>query len=148
MSGPEPELAARIGMKSDPHPVAATVVEDGVPFVFVNAGRPVVLQRFALVHAFAHLVLGHGDVVDESIGWSRANPREAAANDFAEEFLAPVRAVDRWYGRRAGPAAGARTSTRCSSWPTRSASAPGRPCSARGRPAACTSSSSPRCARR
>jgi len=100
VSGPEPELAARIGIESDPHPVAATVVEDGVPFVFVNAGRPVVLQRFALVHAFAHLVLGHGDVVDESIGWSRANPREAAANDFAEEFLAPVRAVDRWYGRR------------------------------------------------
>jgi len=86
---------------SDPRPVAATVASDGVPFVFVNAGRPVVLQRFALVHAFAHLVLGHGDVLDESIGWSRANPREAAANDFAEEFLAPVRAVERWYGRRA-----------------------------------------------
>ena len=75
-------------------------MSDGVPFVFVNAGRPVVLQRFALVHAFAHLVLGHGDVVDESIGWSRANPREAAANDFAEEFLAPARAVERWFARR------------------------------------------------
>jgi transcriptional regulator with XRE-family HTH domain len=100
VSGPEPAPAARVGIDSDPHPVAATVVEDGVPFVLVNAGRPVVLQRFALVHAFAHLVLGHGDVVDENIGWSRANPREAAANDFAEEFLAPVRAVERWYGRR------------------------------------------------
>ena len=90
------------GLVSDPRPVAATVVSDDVPFVFVNAGRPVVLQRFALVHSFAHLALGHGDVVDESIGWSRANPREAAANDFAEEFLAPVRAVERWYGRRPG----------------------------------------------
>ena len=88
------------GSVGDPRPVAATVVSDGVPFVFVNAGRPVVLQRFALVHSFAHLALGHGDIVDESIGWSRSNPREAAANDFAEEFLAPVRAVERWYGRR------------------------------------------------
>ena len=83
-----------------PHPVAAEFVSDGVPFAFINAGRPVVLQRYALVHAFAHLALGHGDVVDEIIGWSRANPREAAANDFAEEFLAPVRAVERWYARR------------------------------------------------
>ena len=93
-------VTATTGLVSDPRPVAATVVSDDVPFVFVNAARPVVLQRFALVHSFAHLALGHGDVVDESIGWSRANPREAAANDFAEEFLAPVRAVERWYGRR------------------------------------------------
>jgi transcriptional regulator with XRE-family HTH domain len=81
-------------------PVAAAFVTDGVPFLFVNAARPVVLQRFALAHGFAHLMLAHGDVVDERIGWSRANPREAAANDFAEELLAPVRAVERWYARR------------------------------------------------
>jgi Zn-dependent peptidase ImmA (M78 family) len=81
-------------------PVAAAFVTDGVPFLFVNAARPVVLQRFALAHGFAHLVLAHGDVVDERIGWSRANPREAAANDFAEELLAPTRAVERWYARR------------------------------------------------
>ena len=83
------------------HPVAAAFVTGGVPFVFVNAARPVVLQRFALAHSLAHLMLAHGDVVDERIGWSRANPREAAANDFAEEFLAPVRAVERWYARHA-----------------------------------------------
>jgi hypothetical protein len=68
--------------------------------VFVNAARPVVLQRFALAHAFAHHVLGHGDVVDGRIEWSRNVPPEAAANDFTEEFLAPVRAVQRWYERR------------------------------------------------
>ena len=84
-------------------PVCAALTAGGVPFVFVNAARPVVLQRFALAHAFAHLVLGHGDVVDGRIHWSRNNPREAAANDFAEEFLAPVRAVHRWYERRGEP---------------------------------------------
>jgi transcriptional regulator with XRE-family HTH domain len=80
-------------------PVVAAFTADGVPFLFVNAARPVVLQRFALAHGFAHLVLGHGDVVDRRIEWNRNNPREAAANDFAEEFLAPVRAVERWYER-------------------------------------------------
>jgi hypothetical protein len=44
-------------------------------------------------------VLGHGDVVDGRIEWNRNAPPEAAANDFAEEFLAPVRAVQRWYDR-------------------------------------------------
>jgi len=81
-------------------PVAAAFAVSGVPFIFVNAARPVVLQRFALVHAFAHLALGHGDVVDRRIEWSRNVPPEAAANDFAEEFLAPVRAVQRWFERR------------------------------------------------
>jgi transcriptional regulator with XRE-family HTH domain/Zn-dependent peptidase ImmA (M78 family) len=81
-------------------PVAAAFTSAGVPFIFVNAARPVLLQRFALAHAFAHLVLGHGDVTDQRIEWSRNVPPEAAANDFAEEFLAPVRAVQRWYERR------------------------------------------------
>ena len=84
-------------------PVCADLTVGATPFLFVNAARPVVLQRFALAHAFAHLVLGHGDVVDGRIHWSRNNPREAAANDFAEEFLAPVRAVHRWYERRGEP---------------------------------------------
>ena len=85
---------------SSERPVAAAFSAGGVPFIFVNAARPVVLQRFALAHAFAHHVLGHGDVVDRRIQWSRNVPPEAAANDFAEEFLAPVRAVQRWYERR------------------------------------------------
>ena len=74
-----------------------------VDFIFVNAARPVILQRYALAHAFAHLVLGHGDVVDARIEWSRATPPEAEANDFAEEFLAPVNAVSRWYDRHGDP---------------------------------------------
>ena len=88
---------------SSERPVAAAFTLDGVPFIFVNAARPVVLQRFALAHAFAHHVLAHGDVVDRRIEWSRNVPPEAAANDFAEEFLAPVRAVQRWCERRQLP---------------------------------------------
>jgi transcriptional regulator with XRE-family HTH domain len=94
-AGPVPVSAER--------PVCANLTAGATPFLFVNASRPVVLQRFALAHAFAHLVLGHGDVVDGRIHWSRNNPREAAANDFAEEFLAPVRAIHRWYERRGEP---------------------------------------------
>ena len=85
-------------------PVAANVsIGDDAAFVFVNAARPVALQRFALVHSVAHVVLGHGDVVDERIVWSRAEPLESEANDFAEEFLAPVAAVARWYERHGDP---------------------------------------------
>ena len=102
-------VVARVGETGDhpasDRPVAAAFTAAGIPFVFVNAARPVILQRFALAHAFAHLVLGHGDVVDERVEWSRNVPPEAAANDFAEELLAPVRAVQRWYERR-GPAPG------------------------------------------
>jgi len=94
-TAPTPESAER--------PVCADLIVGATPFLFVNAARPVVLQRFALAHSLAHLVLGHGDVVDGRIHWSRNNPREAAANDFAEEFLAPVRAVHRWYERRGEP---------------------------------------------
>jgi transcriptional regulator with XRE-family HTH domain/Zn-dependent peptidase ImmA (M78 family) len=97
-------VVARVGRDADrpasERPVAAAFTATGVPFLFVNAARPVLLQRFALAHAFAHLVLGHGDVVDDRIEWSRNVPPEAAANDFAEELLAPVRAVQRWYERR------------------------------------------------
>jgi hypothetical protein len=104
----ETEAETTGGPGSAERPVAAAFVADGVPFAWVNAARPVVLQRYALAHAFAHLMLGHGDVVDQRIEWSRNNPREAAANDFAEELLAPVRAVRRWYERH--PAAERRPS--------------------------------------
>ena len=100
-------VVARVGVPADrpasDRPVAAAFTVAGIPFIFVNAARPVVLQRFALAHAFAHLVLGHGDVLDKRVEWSRNVPPEAAANDFAEELLAPVRAVQRWYERK-GPA--------------------------------------------
>ena len=125
---------------SSERPVAATFTNGGVPFIFVNAARPVVLQRFALAHAFAHLVLGHGDVTDDRIEWSRNVPPEAAANDFAEEFLAPVRAVQRWYERRE-----ARRLVRLEDLldlGNAFVSAPGRRSSAPARPGACRASSS------
>jgi transcriptional regulator with XRE-family HTH domain len=97
------DAPAEYGRPATDSPVAAAFSAHSVPFIFVNAARPVILQRFALAHAFAHHVLGHGEVVDRRIEWSRNVPPEAAANDFAEEFLAPVRAVQRWYERRAAP---------------------------------------------
>jgi hypothetical protein len=103
VAGHDDATGAEPAPSAGQRPVCAVLTAGGVPFVFVNAARPVVLQRFALAHAFAHLVLGHGDIVDVRIHWSRHNPREAAANDFAEEFLAPVRAVHRWYERRGEP---------------------------------------------
>jgi Zn-dependent peptidase ImmA (M78 family)/transcriptional regulator with XRE-family HTH domain len=90
-------------------PVCACSVREGAAFVFVNAARPVVLQRFALAHALGHLALGHGDVVDERIDWGQGNAREGETNDFAEELLAPVAAVARWYDRHGDPAADVET---------------------------------------
>lgn len=121
VDGPAPDLVALfedagvaeviVGRLESDEPVCAGVTlpgdpggfPDDVSFLFVNANRPVTLQRHALVHAFGHLALGHGDVVDRRIEWSRATPLEMEANDFAEEFLAPADAVARWYGRRGDP---------------------------------------------
>jgi transcriptional regulator with XRE-family HTH domain len=113
VDGPVPDLVALfedarvaevvVARLAGETPVAVDVLAGDVAFVFVNAARPVTLQRFALVHSVAHLVLGHGDVVDERIVWSRAEPFESEANDFAEEFLAPVLAVARWYERHGDP---------------------------------------------
>jgi len=66
-------------------------------FVFLNGReRPVVMQRFALAHEFAHLALGHGEAYDERIDWSGRSRRETDANAFAEEFVAPLAAVRGW----------------------------------------------------
>ena len=89
-------VVVRLGSET---PVCGGSVREDVPFLFVNAARPVVLQRFALAHAFGHLVLGHGAVVDERIDWGRGHARETATNEFAEELLAPVEAVADWYRR-------------------------------------------------
>jgi Zn-dependent peptidase ImmA (M78 family)/transcriptional regulator with XRE-family HTH domain len=117
VDGPVPDLVALfedtgvaevvVARLETDEPVCANVTVPGgaedVSFLFVNANRPVTLQRHALVHAFGHLALGHGDVVDQRIEWSRATPLEMEANDFAEEFLAPTAAVARWYDRHGDP---------------------------------------------
>ena len=94
-------VVARLGREN---PVCGCTVREGAAFVFVNAARPVVLQRFALAHALGHLALGHGGVVDERIDWGQGNAREGETNDFAEELLVPVAAVARWYDRHGDPA--------------------------------------------
>ncbi len=82
------------------------------PFIFINGfGRPVALQRFALAHEFAHLALGHGEAYDERIDWSGRSRHETDANAFAEEFVAPLAAVRRWF-EMDGAAAGSRAVAR------------------------------------
>jgi Zn-dependent peptidase ImmA (M78 family) len=68
-----------------------------VPFILVNSREPVVRQRFTLAHEYGHHRLGHGSVCDERIWWGATDPREAAANRFAAEFLVPVAGVDLWF---------------------------------------------------
>ena len=98
----------------------------------MNAARPIVLQRFALAHAFGHVVLGHGDIVDERIDWGRGHARESETNDFAEEVLAPAAAVAGWYDRHGDPAPDVDTMVELANMP--SASASGRRWSARTPP--------------
>jgi transcriptional regulator with XRE-family HTH domain/Zn-dependent peptidase ImmA (M78 family) len=82
------------------------------PFVLVNGfQRPVALQRFALAHEFAHLALGHGEAYDERIDWSGRSRHETDANAFAEEFVAPLAAVRRWF-EMDGAAVGSRSVAR------------------------------------
>jgi transcriptional regulator with XRE-family HTH domain len=88
----------------DGEPPCGCAVRDGAAFLFVNAARPVILQRFALAHAFGHLVLGHGDVLEARVARGRGQAREREADDFAEELLAPAAAVTGWYDRHGDPA--------------------------------------------
>jgi Zn-dependent peptidase ImmA (M78 family) len=81
-------------------PAGAYVKERGVPFILVNGREPVVRQRFTLAHELGHHTLGHGDVLDATIGWSATDPKEVAANRFAAEFLMPVAGVDAWVEAR------------------------------------------------
>jgi Zn-dependent peptidase ImmA (M78 family) len=74
----------------------AYVQERGVPFILVNGGDPLVRQRFTLAHEFGHHTLGHGDILDATIGWTATDPKEVDANQFAAEFLVPVAGVDAW----------------------------------------------------
>jgi transcriptional regulator with XRE-family HTH domain len=78
-------IVARLG---DDTPAAGHAIRDGVAFLFVNAARPVALQRIALARAFGHVVLERSDTL------------ESEGIDFADEFLAPAAAVAVWYERR------------------------------------------------
>ncbi len=80
--------------------------KSGCAFVFVNSSDYPVRRRFTLAHEFGHHCLGHEGVVDpegDVFGRPR-NPREAAANSFAANFLAPATAVHNWLTARGQPA--------------------------------------------
>jgi Zn-dependent peptidase ImmA (M78 family) len=68
-------------------------VSQDVPFILVNGDQPVQRQRFTLAHEFGHYRLGHGNQIDERVGWSEGSPIEVEANAFAAAFLMPPAAV-------------------------------------------------------
>jgi Zn-dependent peptidase ImmA (M78 family) len=106
-NGPVPDILQRIESGAGVNvvlarlpeggPAGAYTRERGVAFILVNATEPVVRQRFTLAHEFGHHRLGHGDVLDQTIWWGATDPKEAAANRFAAEFLVPVAGVDLWF---------------------------------------------------
>ena len=94
----------------DGGPQGAYTLEQGEPFILVNSRDPVVRMRFTLAHEFGHHALSHGVawdqvVVAEPAGVKRQDPREAAANRFAAEFLAPLSGVRAWWYRQGADAA-------------------------------------------
>ena len=107
-----PRAAAGNAAPAAPRPPAPRPPRAVRPFIFINGfGRPVAMQRFALAHEFAHLALGHGEAYDEHIDWSGRSRHETDANAFAEEFVAPLAAVRRWF-EMDGAAAGSRAVAR------------------------------------
>ncbi|MSX02120.1 MAG: ImmA/IrrE family metallo-endopeptidase [Actinobacteria bacterium] len=56
-----------------------------------------VRRRFTLAHELGHFQLGHGPGVDTPATLrNQSDPKEAAANQFAAEFIAPQPAVERF----------------------------------------------------
>jgi Zn-dependent peptidase ImmA (M78 family) len=116
LEGPVPDILQRLERDAGVAVVVARLPEGGpagaytavrgVPFILVNAVDPIVRQRFTLAHEFGHHRLHHGDVLDEHIVWDSTDPREAAANGFAAEFLVPVAAVDLWFQAHSQPRVG------------------------------------------
>ena len=80
----------------------AYTYEEGQAFAFVNAGDPVVRQRFTLAHELAHHLYEDTAIVDPvaSVFGSPKSPRERRANTFAAEFLVPLQAVTAWMEAR------------------------------------------------
>ena len=70
------------------------------PVVFVNIDHAAVRQRFTLAHELGHHHLHEGDEFDEVADLGNVtDPREAEANFFAAEFLAPRPALQAFVAR-------------------------------------------------
>jgi Zn-dependent peptidase ImmA (M78 family) len=68
-------------------------VSQNTPFLMINADQPVERQRFTLAHEFGHHLLGHGNQIDEHVGWGESSSMEVEANAFAAAFLMPSGAI-------------------------------------------------------
>jgi Zn-dependent peptidase ImmA (M78 family) len=69
---------------------AATIYEDGLPVMVLNATRPELERRKAMAHMLGHVLLL---LADESEGFPRSNPDHSAADVIARELIMPTRLV-------------------------------------------------------
>lgn len=69
---------------------AATIYEDGLPVMVLNATRPEIERRRAMAHMLGHVLLL---LADESEGFPRANLDHAAADSVARELITPTQLV-------------------------------------------------------
>jgi len=69
---------------------AATIYEDGLPVMVLNATRPEMERRRAMAHMLGHVLLL---LADESEGFPRADPDHAAAESIARELITPSQLV-------------------------------------------------------
>ena len=78
---------------------AFVTVNDQARGIIVTTKLPLPIQRFTVAHELGHLLLGHRTSLDEKVGFEGRNApasrpaREAAADAFASELLAPKRLV-------------------------------------------------------
>jgi Zn-dependent peptidase ImmA (M78 family) len=72
--------------------LGAYVPNPAAPGIIISTQRSLHVQRFTAAHEIGHLFLRHELSLDEEVGlWRGAsrNPREAAADSFASEFMLP-----------------------------------------------------------
>jgi len=93
--------------------------KQGRHFVFLNGTQAVSRQRFTLAHELGHIEMGHGGSVDYEenvLGSSRRAPREAQADGFAAEFMAPLDGVGTWLNLMHSPDLSLETVVRLASY--------------------------------
>jgi Zn-dependent peptidase ImmA (M78 family) len=68
----------------------ATIYEDGLPVMMVNASRPEIERRRAMAHMLGHVLL---ILADESDAFPRGNFDHTAADSVARELIMPAALV-------------------------------------------------------
>lgn len=105
------EVARRLGAEVYFHPFGDDGVEgayklvDGLPFILVNADRPLVRRRYTVGHEIGHMRLGGNDagVVESARKMDGPDPDERNANRFAAYLLMDPLGVARLVAETSDP---------------------------------------------